>query len=109
MLLVRMAVGGETLEIVGVQRDGLCEVPWSIGGAKDAFKGFAETLAAAIPEAIFYETPKTWTVSKPGKKRVDVLELLAASAALPTALERLRSDLATQGGRSNRSGLPDEN
>ena len=93
VLIVRMAVGGSRLELLGVQRDGLVEIPWSIGGEKDAFKDFAETLAAAIPGATVYETPKLWVVSKPGKRRVSVLELLQASTALRPALERLRSEL----------------
>ena len=53
-----MKAGDTTLELLGVQRDGLVEIPWSSGGEKNAFKGFAETLAAAIPEAIVYESPK---------------------------------------------------
>lgn len=93
VLLVRMTLGREALDVVGVQRDGLCEIPWSIGGDKDAFKGFVETLAAAIPGAIVYETPRMWVVSKPGKKRINVLELLDASPALRRALEGLRSEL----------------
>lgn len=93
VLIVRMTVGGTTLELLGIQRDGLVEIPWSIGGEKDAFRGFAETLAAAIPGAIVYETPKLWVVSKAGKRRVNVLELLEAAAALRLALESLRADL----------------
>lgn len=93
VLIVRMTVGGAMLGLLGVQRDGLVEIPWSIGGAKHAFKGFANALAAAIPGAIVYETPKLWVVSKPGKRRVNVLEVLEAGAALRPALERLHSDL----------------
>ena len=89
VLLVRMTVGDEDLDIIGVQKDGLCEIPWSIGGAKDAFKGFAETLAAGIPGAVFYETAKMWVVSKPDKKRINLLELLEALPALRRGLEEL--------------------
>ncbi len=93
VLLVRMAIGGETLDVIGIGQDGLCEIPWSIGGAKDAFKGFAETLAAALPSAIVYETPKMWRVSKLRKARIDIAELVEVLPAVRAALERLRSEL----------------
>jgi len=93
VLIVRMTVGGVILGLMGVQRDGLVDIPWSIGDKKDAFKGFAQTLAAAIPGAMVYETPKLWVVSKAGKRRVNVLELLDAAPALRLALERLRNEL----------------
>jgi hypothetical protein len=69
----------------GVQQDGLVEIPWSLGAEKDAVNGFARTLAAAIPGAVVYETPKFWVVSKAAKQRVNVLELLDATAALRLA------------------------
>lgn len=95
VLIIRMTIGGAMLAILGVQRDGLIEIPWSISGRKDAFRDFAETLAAAIPGAIMYETPKLWVVSKAGKQRINVPELLEASTALRLALERLNSELLT--------------
>jgi len=93
VLIIRMTVGGVTLGLLGVQRDGLIDIPWSIGDKKEAFRDFAQTLAAAIPGAIVYETPKLWVVSKAGKRRVNVLELLDAAPALRLALETLRSNL----------------
>jgi hypothetical protein len=92
VLIVRMTAGGTTVEL-GVQRDGLVDIPWSISGRKDAFRGFAETLAAAIPGAIVYETPKLWNVSKADKRRINVSELLEAAPTLRLALERLHSEL----------------
>jgi hypothetical protein len=50
-LIVRMTVGATVLDVLGVQQDGLVEIPWSLGAEKDAFNGFARTLAAAIPGA----------------------------------------------------------
>jgi hypothetical protein len=47
-------------------------------------------LAASIPGAIVYETPKLWNVSKVDKRRINVLELLEAAATRRLALERLR-------------------
>lgn len=93
VLIVRMTVGGAIMALLGVQRDGLVEIPWSINSEKDAFKSFAETLAAAIPEAIVYETPKLWVVSKPDKRRINVLELLEAAPALRIALRNFRAEL----------------
>jgi hypothetical protein len=92
-----MKAGDTTLELLGVQRDGLVEIPWSSGGEKNAFKDFAETLAAAIPGAIVYETPKLRIMSKPGKRRVNVLELLEAAPALRSALGALRLELLAGG------------
>lgn len=93
VLIVRMRVGGTALEVLGVQRDGLVEIPWSVDGKKDAFKGFAETLTAAIPGAIVYETPKHWVVSKAAKRRVSLLEVLEAAPTLRRALEALHAEL----------------
>ncbi len=93
VLIIRMTIGGAKLALLGVQRDGLIEIPWSINGEQDAFKGFADTLAAAIPGASVYETPKLWIVSKRDKQRVNVLELLTATAALRSGLENFRSAL----------------
>jgi hypothetical protein len=93
VLLVRMVVGGKMLDVVGVLPNGLCEIPWSIGDTKDAFKDFAEVVAASIPGSIFYETPKTWTVSKASKRRINILELLDAAPGLRQALEALHSNL----------------
>ena len=84
-------LSAKALDVVGVQPNGLCEIPWSIGSAKHAFKDFATILAASIPGAIAYETPKTWTVSKPGKGRINILELLDAAPALWQALDALHS------------------
>ena len=69
------------------------EIPWSIGGKKDAFKGFAETLAAAIPGAIVYKTPKHGVVSKAAKRRLNLVEVLDAAPALRPALETLHAEL----------------
>ena len=93
VLIVRMTIGGTIFALLGAQQDGLVEIPWSINGEKNAFKGFAETLAAAIPGAIAYQTSKLWVVSKPHKRRINVLELLEAAPALRLALESLRTKL----------------
>jgi len=92
VLIVRMTVSDVTLDLIGVQRDGVVEIPWSIGDQKEAFRGFAQILAAAIPGAMIYETPKFWVVSKAGKRRVNVLELLDVAPALRLALETLHSN-----------------
>jgi hypothetical protein len=96
VLIVRITVGISRLEIMGVQRDGLIEIPWSIGDKKAEFKDFAEALATAIPGAIVYETPKFWVVSKEGKRRINVLELLQAAPSLRTALAGLHARLMVE-------------
>jgi hypothetical protein len=91
VLLARMKVGDVVIEFMAVEPDGRVHVPWSIGGRKEVFRCFAETLAAGVPGAIVYETPKLWNVTNAGKKSLGLLQLLDASAALRSALEVLNS------------------
>jgi DNA-directed RNA polymerase subunit RPC12/RpoP len=91
-LHVRIRRGDEFLYILGIERSGDIEIPWSIGEHKVRFRTFTEILSAGIPEAISYETPKTWRVKKAGR-RLNVLELLDASSSVRTALEELRMQL----------------
>ena len=93
VLIVRMKIGAFALDILGIQPDGRVEIPWAIAGRKDAFRSFAEMIADGIPEAIVYETPKLWVVSKVGKRRVNVMELLEAADTLRPALTVLKSAL----------------
>ena len=67
--------------------------PWAIGTQKDNFLSFAVRIAAAVPGALVYETPKTWSVSKPGKELVKIDELLNASASVREAVEQLHLTL----------------
>ena len=60
VLLARMKLGADTIEFMGIQPDGLVEIPWSVGGKKEQFRGFAEQLAGNIAGAVAYETPKQW-------------------------------------------------
>ena len=92
VLLLKVRFGGEILNVVAVNADGTCEIPWSIGGAKKAYRRFAEILAEGIPNAVAYETPKTWTVRAKGK-RIDIVELLDAAPALRAAIEALQPEL----------------
>jgi DNA-directed RNA polymerase subunit RPC12/RpoP len=92
VLRIRMKSGGETLDIFGIERTGDIETPWWIGGNKAKFRLFSEMIAAGIPDAECYETPKMWRVRKAGR-RLDVTELLESSASVRIALERLRLDL----------------
>jgi hypothetical protein len=93
VMIARMRVGGVCVEFFGIQPDGKVQIPWSAWQSKDVFRSFAETLAAAIPGAICYETPKTWTVSKDQKKRLDVVELLSATPAIRLGLEEMNAKL----------------
>lgn len=92
VLLVKMSVGGRTLRVLGIEADGGIQIPWSIGDAKDRFRDFAETLAAAIPGAIVYETPKMWRVGRRGE-RITVRDILDAPDGLRAALQVLNEAL----------------
>lgn len=89
IMLARMKVGGACVEFFGVQPNGRVEIPWSAGGRKDVLKSFAKTVADAIPGAVCYETPKTWTVAMPQKQRVHVANLLTALPAIRVALTEM--------------------
>lgn len=93
VLLLKMTIGNRTLDVLGFERSGAVQIPWWIGDAKAAFRGFAESVAAVVPGAAAYETPKTWTVRHTEKRPVDVQELLLAAKVLRNALARLASDL----------------
>jgi hypothetical protein len=94
VLLIQMPAEDTVLDVIGIDQDGSIEIPWFIGDYKQKFRTFAETLAAAIPGAIAYETPKMWRVRKDGRN-VQLAELLEASSGLRTAFEVLRAALAT--------------
>ena len=54
--------------MLGFERSGTVQIPWAIGDAKAAFRGFAEAVAAVIPGAVSYETPKMWRVGRGGPR-----------------------------------------
>jgi 5-methylcytosine-specific restriction endonuclease McrA len=93
VLIVRMSVGDINLAVFGILPDGRVEIPWSIDGEKMAFRPFAEMLAAAIPGAVVYETPKLWNISMPANRRITLQELLQAEPDFRDAWVRLRSDM----------------
>jgi 5-methylcytosine-specific restriction endonuclease McrA len=93
VLILRMEVEGRTLQVFGFERTGSIQIPWAIGDAKPAFRGFAKAIADAIPGAIAYETPKTWSVRHIEKRLIHLEELLQAAKVVRDALERLQSDL----------------
>jgi hypothetical protein len=92
VLLVKMNVGGRVLEVFGIEPTGDVQVPWFIGDAKDRFRGFAEILAAAIPGAIAYETPKMWRVRR-REGSVSVRDIVDAPDGLRAALLQLNEAL----------------
>ncbi|MGF6228712.1 5-methylcytosine-specific restriction endonuclease McrA [Inquilinus ginsengisoli] len=94
VLLVKVSVGGRELEVLGIEPTGDVQVPWFIGDAKDRFRGFAETLAAAIPGAVVYETPKMWRV-KGQEGWVSVCDIVDAPDGLRAALRQLNDALNT--------------
>ncbi len=96
VLLVRMRVGDVTLELFGIEPDGIVHVPWFISEHKAIFRSFAEYVAQAIPGSVARETKKLWVVSKADKSRVSVLELLDASTLVKAALDKLHATLRNQ-------------
>ncbi len=101
--IIRMTAGGNVSRFMAIGRDGLVWIPWGVGEKKDAFKYFAETLAAGIPGAIAYETQKNWIVSKASKQRLNLLEVLDAAPTLRLALEACTRRCSLPG-RSPRPG-----
>jgi 5-methylcytosine-specific restriction endonuclease McrA len=93
VLIARIAVGTDWINVMGIEPDGSLQIPWFVGEHKKQFRSFAETLAAGIPGAVAYETPKMWRVAKPGKQRLHVLELLDHPTAFRAALEVLHTAL----------------
>ena len=96
VMIVRMKVGGITMQPFGVQRDGAVSIPWAIGAQKSSFRDFAAMLAGAIPGAVFYESPKQWIVKRAGRK-VTVFELLEAATGVRSALEGLHAAIRASG------------
>jgi hypothetical protein len=97
VLLARMRTGGAVIEFMAVEPDGRVNIPWSIGGRKEIFRGFAETLAAEVPGAIVYETPKLWVVANAARKPLGLIQLLDATAALRRSLEVLHAGMRSGG------------
>ena len=93
VLLARMRAGGSTVEFLAVEPDGRVQLPWSIDGRKDEFRCFAETLAAGIPGAMVFETPKQWNVGDTDREPLGLLQVLGSTKALRSALEALHAAL----------------
>ena len=97
VLLIRLRVAGGAIAPIGIDPKLGVLIPWSIGDHKEASRPFAESCAAAIPGAIAYETPRTWSVRKLGSRgkleNASVFELLAASDQVRIALQRFAEAL----------------
>lgn len=93
VLIVRIAVREASLSVFGIEASGGVHVPWSIGTHKVAFRNFAISLAAAMPDATAYETPKLWSVRKANRTLISISEILGADQAVTGALRRLRADV----------------
>ncbi len=90
-LTVNIVCGGKSLGVLGLSLAGDVDVPWLISGEKDWFKPFAKSLADAVPEAVFYETPRMWRVDGCGTARgqITVDELVGAAAVVLAGVEQL--------------------
>lgn len=94
-LIIRLTVGQVKIEICGIARDGEVVIPWDIDEQKDHFRGFAETIASALPEAQVHESPKHWIVTKDGKNRPHVRDLLKISPVLQDAIGSLAARISS--------------
>lgn len=92
VLLANIDAEAETISAIGIEADGTVQVPWSIGPYKQAFRPFAETLAAALPGGEVYETEKMWRVRCFGRfPRVS--DLIHDPEAVHTAFKTLHHAL----------------
>jgi 5-methylcytosine-specific restriction endonuclease McrA len=92
VLLAKIRVGDITLSALGIEPDTTVQIPWFIGPHKSSFRPFAETLAAALPDATVYETEKMWRVRCRG--RVPRLsELMQDTKAVQVAFRALHRAL----------------
>jgi 5-methylcytosine-specific restriction endonuclease McrA len=78
---------------IGVEPTGDVQIPWDIGSEKKHFSRFAEIVAGAIPDAVYYETPKLWVVRQYPKAPVALANLLDVSETVLAALAALKDDL----------------
>jgi 5-methylcytosine-specific restriction endonuclease McrA len=92
VLLVKCPAPAATIEAIGIESDGTVQIPWWIGPYKQAFRPFAEILAAAMPGGKPYETEKMWRVSCHGRFR-RISDLMHDSQALSDAFQALNRAL----------------
>ena len=91
--IVRMDVNDILVQIFGIDPNGDVHIPWAIGEQKEHFRSFTQDVAAAIPGAIAYESPRMWIVGKASKEKVTIIELLKAAPSVRAALARLHEAL----------------
>lgn len=92
VLLVKIQCEDITLSAIGVQPDANVQIPWSIGSYKQAFRSFAETLAAGLLDATVCETEKMWRV-RCSNRLPRLSELMHDPEALRDAFIVLRHQL----------------
>lgn len=98
ILLIYVPSRNGLLSVFGIELNGSVQVPWAIGPHKQHFRMFAEAVAAAIPDAVTYETPQMWVVRKTGhslqaSQNLTIMDLLDAAPAIKSALGELHCAL----------------
>ena len=73
--------------------DGAVNIPWLIGSEKARFRPFAETLAAALPDAAVIESPKQWIVKSRNGLPVRITDLLDIAGTVEAAFRQLHAAL----------------
>ena len=94
-LIIHLTVGQVDIEICGIARGGEVVIPWRIGKQKHHFRRFAETIASALPEAQVKESPTQWIVTKDGKNRLHVRDLLKISPVPQDAIGSLAARISS--------------
>ena len=96
-LIFRMRSPDDNLQIFGVSLDGTVNIPWLTGNEKARFRPFAETLAAALPDAIVTESAKQWIVKNRDGSLVRLTDLLSIAKTVEAAFAQLHATLHAPG------------
>lgn len=90
-LILRMRTATSVLDIVGINADGSVEIPWSLGGHKEAYQVFVERLKATISGTEIYRTEKGWWRIKKDGRKLTLEALLDAADGLILGIVDLRA------------------
>ncbi len=93
VLLIKLNVGGEILDLMGIEPNGAVVIPWAIGKRKREFRIFAEYLSAGINGTQTFESEKHWIVKMSSGQRPTVQHLIEAAPSLRLATEKLHAAL----------------
>ena len=96
-LIFRMRSPNGNLQVFGVSPEGTVLIPWLIGDEKAKFRPFAETLAAALPDAIVAPSPKQWIVKNHDRSPIRITDLLDIADTVEAAFAQFHAALHARG------------